>query len=149
MTAQTVARASLHVVIAALFATVISSGAAEPSPTDDLVAAYSFEETSGAAVRDTSASRNDGAISGATRTDQGRFGRGLSFDGVDDHVTVPHASSLNLSRMTPLRVDPTRLQHRLAPGRLERDLQQQRLRSVRELEQRTSAWLRWRQVGER
>jgi hypothetical protein len=62
-----------------------------------LVAAYGFNETSGSSVNDTSTYGNQGTISGATRISGGRFGRGLSFDGVNDSVTVADAPSLDLS----------------------------------------------------
>jgi hypothetical protein len=62
-----------------------------------LVAAYGFEEASGASVLDASAHRNTGSIAGATRTASGRFGRALSFDGVDDSVTIVDAPVLDLS----------------------------------------------------
>jgi hypothetical protein len=61
-----------------------------------LVAAYGFEEASGAAVTDSSPSGSTGSISGATRVTGGRFGSGLAFDGVNDLVNVPDAASLDL-----------------------------------------------------
>ena len=51
------------------------------------VASYGFEEAAGTASS-TTAARNDGTIDGATRSNAGRFGRALSFDGDDDIVTV-------------------------------------------------------------
>jgi hypothetical protein len=62
-----------------------------------LVAAYGFDEASGTTVADASGSGNTGTISGATRTVDGRYGGALSFDGVNDRVTVPHAASLALT----------------------------------------------------
>ena len=53
-----------------------------------LVAAYGFDETSGAAATDSLAD-HDGSISGATRVPDGRYGRALSFDGVDDSIGDP------------------------------------------------------------
>ncbi len=67
--------------------------AAQPA---GLVAAYGFEET-GTTTTDSSNNGNLGTISGATRVTTGKFGNALSFDGVNDWVTVPHASSLNLA----------------------------------------------------
>jgi hypothetical protein len=61
-----------------------------------VVAAYGFDEASGATATDVVSSFN-GTISGATRVAAGRYGGALSFDGVNDWVTVPHASALNLS----------------------------------------------------
>ena len=62
-----------------------------------LVGAWSFDETSGAQVADASGRSNHGTVSGATRVPDGRFGRALSFDGVDDWVTVADAASLDLT----------------------------------------------------
>jgi hypothetical protein len=63
------------------------------------VGAWNFTEASGTAALDSSGAGNPGTISGATRT-TGRYGGGLSFDGVNDWVTVADANSLDLNRMT-------------------------------------------------
>ncbi|MGE4175243.1 MAG: LamG-like jellyroll fold domain-containing protein, partial [Thermoleophilia bacterium] len=63
-----------------------------------LVAAYGFEEASGAAVVDSSGLGNGGTIAGsAARTASGRIGRAIDFDGVNDLVAVPDAASLDLT----------------------------------------------------
>jgi hypothetical protein len=62
-----------------------------------LVAAYGFEEASGTAVSDSSGLGNVGTIAGATRVATGRFGKALSFDGVNDVVTVFDSDSLDIS----------------------------------------------------
>jgi Concanavalin A-like lectin/glucanases superfamily/Domain of unknown function (DUF1929)/Bacterial Ig domain/Galactose oxidase, central domain len=67
-----------------------------------LVAAYGFEEATGTAVDDASSQNNDGAITGATRSTEGRFGRSMSFDGAGDWVAVPDADSLDLSNAMTL-----------------------------------------------
>ena len=70
----------------------------EPPPSDDgLVAAYGFEEGSGTRVVDASAHGNDGTIKEAVRIAKGRYGKALSFDGLNDWVTVKHSDSLDLS----------------------------------------------------
>lgn len=71
----------------------VENGVATGGP----VAAYGFEETTGTGVTDSSGSGNAGTISGATRSTAGRFGRALSFDGVNDSVAVPDADSLDLT----------------------------------------------------
>ncbi len=62
-----------------------------------LVGAYHFEEASGTTVVDASGKGNKGTISGATPITQGRFGKALSFDGVNDWVTINDAASLDLT----------------------------------------------------
>ncbi len=68
-----------------------------PPPTTGLVAAYSFAAGSGPTVADASGRGNAGSISGAVWSGAGRFGSALSFDGVNDWVTVPDAASLDLT----------------------------------------------------
>lgn len=54
---------------------------------EGLVAEWHFDDGSGNIVKDSSGNGNDGAIYGATFID-GKFGKALSFDGVDDYVTL-------------------------------------------------------------
>jgi RHS repeat-associated protein len=63
---------------------------------DGLVAAYGFEEGAGTAVVDSSGHANDGTITGAAWAD-GKFGKALQFDGIDDKVTIPDSNSLDLT----------------------------------------------------
>jgi hypothetical protein len=74
--------------------TITVSNAAPPA--SGLAAAYSFNETTVSNVLDSSGNGNVGTISGATRTTAGKYGGALTFDGVNDWVTVPDASSLDL-----------------------------------------------------
>jgi hypothetical protein len=62
-----------------------------------LVAAYGFEEASGSSVVDQSGNSHAGTMSGATRTTSGRYGKALSFDGVNDWVTIADSSLLDLT----------------------------------------------------
>jgi hypothetical protein len=73
------------------------SGVIAPAATSGLVAAYGFEEASGATATDASPARNHGVVSGAARTASGRYGRALSFDGINDIVTVADSRSLDLA----------------------------------------------------
>jgi hypothetical protein len=73
-----------------------NNGAKEANGTG-LVAAYGFEEGSGKKVVDASGKGNHGTIRGAVRTDSGRFGKALKFDGVNDWVTIKDNPSLDLS----------------------------------------------------
>jgi hypothetical protein len=70
-------------------------GAAPPGA--DLVAAYGFDEGTGLIVHDTSGRGNTGTISGATWTEQGKFGRALMFDGQRSLVSIPSSPALDLT----------------------------------------------------
>jgi hypothetical protein len=61
------------------------------------VGAWGFDETSGTGITDGSGRGNNGTIAGAVRTTAGRFGSALTFDGVNDWVTVQDSASLDLS----------------------------------------------------
>jgi hypothetical protein len=67
------------------------------APRKGLVGAWGFNESSGRVVLDNSVGRNHGVLRGGTRV-AGRFGRAIRFDGRNDLVTVPHATSLNMRR---------------------------------------------------
>ena len=77
--------------------TATFTGSSQPQ---GLVAAFGFNELSGSGVVDGSGSGNAGVVSGALRSGAGRFGGALSFDGVNDWVSVADAGSLDVSRMT-------------------------------------------------
>jgi len=68
-----------------------------PAVDGNTAALWHFSEGAGAAAGDETANNNDGAISGATWTTDGRFGYGLDFDGVNDYVQVPASASLNIT----------------------------------------------------
>ena len=66
-----------------------------PTSSAGLVAAYNFDEGSATTLID-SALNNNGSIAGATFV-PGFHGQALSFDGVDDIVTIAGSDSLDLS----------------------------------------------------
>ena len=75
-----------------------SLGTCSPgSPTPGLVAAYGFDETSGAHATDASGNGNEGSLIGAARTTSGQYGRALTFDGLNDQVAVLDDASLDLT----------------------------------------------------
>ncbi len=65
--------------------------------TAGLVAAYGFNEGSGATVTDTSGNGNNGTISGATWTTSGKDGNALVFNGANALVTINNSTTLQLS----------------------------------------------------
>ena len=64
--------------------------------TGGLVAAYAFDEGSGATAADASGNGNTGTVTNATWA-AGRYGSALSFNGASSLVSVPNSSSLQLS----------------------------------------------------
>ncbi|MFO1204702.1 MAG: LamG-like jellyroll fold domain-containing protein [Burkholderiales bacterium] len=70
---------------------------ATPATTAGLVAAYGFEEASGAQVIDASGNANHGTISGASRTSTTQFGNALKFNGTGNWVTVNDSASIDLT----------------------------------------------------
>jgi hypothetical protein len=76
--------------------TTITTSSPLSSPSTSLGAAYDFNEGNGNTVTDASGLGNHGTISGATWTSQGKFGKALIFDGVNDVVVIGDAASLDL-----------------------------------------------------
>lgn len=62
-----------------------------------LVAAYNFNEGSGATVTDRSGNGNTGTIFQAAWNTTGRTGGSLTFDGSNDYVSIADAASLDLT----------------------------------------------------
>jgi hypothetical protein len=86
-------------------ATWTVSAAANPA----LVAAYAFNETSGATAKDATGHGLTGTVSGATWVAAGKYGRALSFDGDKDQVTIADNTRLDLTTGMTLEawVQPT------------------------------------------
>ena len=74
-----------------------------------LVAEYSFNEGVGTTVSDASGNSNHGIVSGASWSTLGKYGGALSFDGVNDWVTINDSASLDLTNGMTLEawVQPT------------------------------------------
>ena len=101
--------ANTNVAPGTAMALVVSSGPAPPPPppppVGGLVLALGFEEASGNPVVDSSPAPMGGTISGATRVAAGRIGRALSFDGVNDWVTVTDTTGSKLDLTTGMTIE--------------------------------------------
>jgi parallel beta-helix repeat protein len=69
-----------------------------PVPVDTgLVAHWKFDEGKGTAAADSSGNGNKGALIGRPVWTTGKIGNALSFDGINDNVTVADSNSLDLT----------------------------------------------------
>jgi hypothetical protein len=82
--------ACVCLVIAGLIFTI--PGFAEIKP-EDIVGIWLLDDNSGEVATDSSGNGNDGEIFGAAWTD-GKFGKALEFDGVDNHVDMLEVSGI-------------------------------------------------------
>jgi fibronectin type 3 domain-containing protein len=87
----------LSLLLVGFAAAILLAPAAAPAGAPGLVAAYGFDETGGSTAADSSGTGNTGSISGAVSSASGKFGRALSFDGVNDIVSVADSNSLDLT----------------------------------------------------
>ena len=88
--------------------TVTVNAPAPPPPPpggSGLVAAFGFEEASGATAVNSSNTAFNGTILQAARVAAGKIGRGLSFDGVNDWVTVSDITASPLDLTTGMTVE--------------------------------------------
>jgi hypothetical protein len=53
---------------------------------------------------DSSSYSNNGAVSGASWTTAGKVGGAMSFDGMNDYMTIPNSASLDISGATPYAI---------------------------------------------
>jgi len=60
----------------------------EYTPDTNTVGLWHFNDVTNGITPDASSTGNDGTVSGATLTSNGKFGNALDFDGVDDAVTI-------------------------------------------------------------
>jgi chitodextrinase len=76
--------------------TVTVANQGPPIP-PSLVAAYALREGTGTQTADASGNANGGTLSGPIWNPAGRYGSALTFDGVNDWVTIADAPTLDLS----------------------------------------------------
>lgn len=97
-------KAMATIIVTLFLASMLSMAFVTPAKaqylTDDYtMGLWHFNEGTGTTASDSSGYNNHGTIHGAT-WDEGRFGKALSFDGVDDYVEVPDSEKLDLTEFT-------------------------------------------------
>lgn len=65
---------------------------------EDLIGYWNFDNIDGNIVKDLSGNGNDGTINGDPSTEEGKYGKTLSFDGVDDFVDCGNDNSLDITK---------------------------------------------------
>jgi hypothetical protein len=68
-----------------------------PAPSGILLAAYSMDEGAGTVLTDSTSHSNNGTLINGTAWATGHSGKALSFDGVNDYVSMPNAATFELS----------------------------------------------------
>ena len=91
-------RINIWVLVAIIVLSILPAGVQAQSD-DGLVAEWHFDEGAGSVLKDSSGNGNDGVIYGATWVD-GKYGKALSFDGVDDYISVPYNSLFDIHGKT-------------------------------------------------
>ncbi|HVZ59748.1 MAG TPA: LamG-like jellyroll fold domain-containing protein, partial [Terriglobales bacterium] len=89
-------RASL---LAAIFASVITlllPGVSVAQSAPGITAAYALNENAGVTTADSSGNANNGTLTNGPTWGTGKYGSSVHFDGVNDFISVPSATSLNI-----------------------------------------------------
>jgi hypothetical protein len=62
-----------------------------------------FDEGTGDTIKDSSSNGHNGKLIGNPKFENGKFGKALSFDGVDDYVNMPFEGSLEIATQITLQ----------------------------------------------
>ena len=73
-----------------------SGSATQPDLTTGLQGYWALDEGSGTIARDSSGKGNTGTLQQGATWAAGKLAGALQLDGVNDHVTIPHSSALNI-----------------------------------------------------
>src|SRR5437016_3688542 len=86
----------MSLVSAAILATAGAAATRVAGGSTGLVAAYAFDEGSGATAADASGNANTAKITGASWSTAGQYGGALSFNGTSNSVQAADSASLDL-----------------------------------------------------
>jgi hypothetical protein len=84
----------LSFIVVSLMFVGISNANIDPK---NCVGVWLFDEGAGNVAKDSSGNQHDGKLMNGSEWVDGKFGKALSFDGVDDYVEVPDSASLKIA----------------------------------------------------
>ena len=100
----------------AILLIVLTTNSSLAATVKGLVGYWPFHEGVGTITKDYSGNENGGLLVNGPAWYEGKFGYSLSFNGVDQHVEIPHAESLNATK--ELTVSAWIYNRMLSDGRL-------------------------------
>jgi hypothetical protein len=87
-----------HLAAASLILLMVLTITILPASASSPMGYWSFDQSGGTSVADLSGNENNGTLINGPVWSAGKFGYGLSFNGVDQYIEIAHSDSLNMTK---------------------------------------------------